>query len=91
MEMSKTIALHPTQPRRRTDITNVGPHLVDEWLNSGNGSRVDELAVIEPETYPQVVHEHRKADHHGGDSPWSAKLPPDEHFDMSWKKRELRK
>jgi len=89
--MGKTIVLNPARPNRRTDITDVRPHLVDERFNSRNGSREDELAVIEPETYPQVVHEHRKSDHHGGDSPWSTKLPPHERLEMSWKKRELRK
>ena len=60
----------------RTDVADVGPHFVHERLNSLDGSRDDEPAVIEPETYPQIVHEHRESDHHGRHAPWSAKLPP---------------
>ena len=86
----RRLCFTPRGQRRRTDITNVGPHLVDKRFNSRNGSREDEFAIIEPETYPQVVHEHRKSDHHGGDPPWSTKLPPHERLEMSWKKRELR-
>ena len=62
--------------RGRTDVADVGPHVVNERFNSVDGSRDDKPAVVEPETYPQIVHEHRKSEHHGSDAPWSAKLPP---------------
>ena len=64
------------QKGERTDVADVGPHVVNERFDPGDGSRDDEPAVIEPETYPQVVHEHRESDHHGGDAPWPAELPP---------------
>ena len=62
--------------RGRTDVADVSPHVVNERFDSVHGSRDDEPAVIEPETNPEIVHEHRESDHHGGDAPWSAELPP---------------
>ena len=64
------------EKRERTNVANVSPHFLDERFDSVDGSRDDEPAVIEPETYPQVVHEHRESDHHGSDTPWAAELPP---------------
>ena len=54
----------------------MGPHVVEERYNSIDRSRDGEAAVIEPETYPEIVHENRESDHHGSDAPWSAELPP---------------
>jgi hypothetical protein len=62
--------------RGRTDVADVSPHVANERFDSVDGSRDDEPAVIEPETYPQIVHEHRESDHHGSDAPWSAEFPP---------------
>lgn len=55
----------------------MSPHIGNKRFNSVDGSRDDEPAIVEPETYPQIVHEHRESDHHGSDAPWSAELPPD--------------
>lgn len=54
----------------------MSPHLVNVRFNSVDGSRDDELAVMKPKTYPQIIHEHRESDHHGSDAPWTAELPP---------------
>lgn len=82
--MGEAIVLLPQPKRGRTDVANVSPHIVNEWFNSVDGSRDDEPAIIEPETYPQIVHEHRESDHHGSDAPWSAELPPGK-ADELWK------
>jgi hypothetical protein len=62
---------------------DMSPHLVNERFNPIDGSRDDEPAVIEPETYPEIVHEHRESDHHGSDAPWSAEFPSGE-ANVSW-------
>ncbi len=74
----------------RTDVADVGPHVVNERLDSVDGSRGDEPAVIKPETYPQIVHKHRESDHHGSDAPWSTKLPPGK-VNVSWKELKKKK
>ena len=75
--MRRIIVFLPLAAKRgRTDVADVCPHVVNERSDSGDGSRDDEPAVIEPETYPQIVHEHREPDHHGSDAPWSAEFPP---------------
>ena len=37
---------------------------------------MDEFAVVEDETYPEVVHEDREAGHDGDDDPWATELIP---------------
>ena len=68
--------LRAAEKRGITDVADVSPHLLDERFDSVDGSRDDEPAVIEPETYPQIVHEHRESNHHSSDTPWAAELPP---------------
>ena len=76
----------------KTDVADVGPHFVNERFDSINGTRDDEPAVIKPEANPQIVHEHGESSHHGGDAPWTAKLPPIKQFELvrreeSWTKK----
>jgi hypothetical protein len=72
---------------RKTDVADVDPHVVNERSNAIDGSRDDEPAVIEPEAYPQIVHEHGEANHHGSDAPWSAKLPAIKQFELVGRRR----
>jgi len=58
------------------------PHFIEEWSNLFSGSREDEPAVVEPETNPQIVHEHRKSGHHSSDAPWPAEFPPQEQLEL---------
>jgi hypothetical protein len=81
----------PKGEEEETDVADVSPHVANERFNSVDGSRDDEPAVIEPETYPQIVHEHREPDHHGSDAPWSAELPPGKANDVSCEKVKKQK
>ena len=65
----------------------MGPHFLNERSDSINGSRNDEPAVIKPEANPQIVHEHGEPNHHGGDAPWTAKLPPIKQFELAGRTR----
>ena len=50
------------------------PHTPEEGLNVIDRGGVDELAVIEHETDPEVIHEDWEAGHDGDHTPWSTKL-----------------
>lgn len=50
------------------------PHAHKEGLDLVKGGRVDDLTVVELETYPEIIHEQREAGHHGRDAPWPAEL-----------------
>ena len=52
------------------------PHSLEEWLNIINRFWSNQLAIVEPQAYPQVVHEDGKADHHGCDSERSPEFVP---------------
>lgn len=52
-----------------THLGNVCPHTAQKRFNLGNGIRMDELAIIEPKAYPQVVHEDRETGHNGNYPP----------------------
>lgn len=61
---------------RGTYITDVGPHLLEERLDTIDRLWVYDLAVIEPETDPEVIHEHGEPSHHRCHTPWSTELIP---------------
>lgn len=59
-----------------TYFYNVSPHATEKWLNVADRARADELAIVEPETDPQIVHEHRKPKYHRRHAHRSTKLIP---------------
>jgi len=52
----------------------VGPHAPEERLDVVDGSGVDELAIIEPQANPEVVHEDGESSHNSTDAPWTTKF-----------------
>ena len=52
----------------------MNPHTLKEGENVVCGSRCNEFPVIEPKTYPEVVHEDGETNHHRCDTPWATKL-----------------
>lgn len=68
-----------------TDLDNVRPHTVQERLKVGNGVWMNELAVIEPKAYPQIVHEDRKTRHNSHYSPGATKFIPNDALVISVK------
>lgn len=66
-----TIGVRDSQ---RTYIANMNPHAVKEGNNVIHGSRYHKFPVIEPKTYPEVIHQYGEANHHGCDTPWATEL-----------------
>ena len=56
--------------------SDVLPHSPKEGYNVIHRRGPDELAIVEPEAYPKIIHEGREADHHGRDSPWASEFIP---------------
>ena len=56
-------------------VANMSTHSLEEGPNVIDRVRDDELAIVEPEADPEVVHEQREQCHQGSDTPWTAKLP----------------
>lgn len=52
------------------------PHAPEERLNVVDRGGANEVAIIEHEAYPEVVHEDGEAGHDGNDAPWTAELIP---------------
>lgn len=52
----------------------MSPHAPEERRDVVDGGGVDELAIIEPQANPEVVHKDRKSTHNGTDAPWSTKF-----------------
>ena len=52
----------------------MAPDLEEQRFRLGQTVGVDELPIIEPETSPEVIHEHREARHNGKYTPWTTKL-----------------
>lgn len=52
-----------------TYLFDVSPHLIQEWLDTIEGCGINRLPVVEPETDPQIIHEHRKANYHSSYAP----------------------
>ena len=55
----------------RFDVT---PDFEEQGLHLGQTVGIDEFPVIEPQTSPEVVHEHRKAGHDSKHAPWTTEL-----------------
>ena len=62
--------------KQNTHHVDVHPHSLKERNDIVDGIWRDQLSVVEPETNPQVIHENRKPDHHGGNAPRPPKLIP---------------
>lgn len=50
------------------------PQTAQEWLNVIYGVRVDELAIVEDQADPQIVHKHRESSHNSQDTPRATEL-----------------
>lgn len=58
----------------------MSPHALKERNNVIHRSRRNKFPVIEPETYPEVIHENGKTNHHRCDTPWATKLVSGEYI-----------
>ena len=52
----------------------MNPHAVKEGSNVIHGSRCNKFPIIEPKTYPEVIHQYGETNHHGCDTPWATEL-----------------
>src|SRR5579872_2276788 len=50
------------------------PDLQKQWFHLVQAMGIDEFPVIEPQTRPKIVHEHRKTGHDGKYTPWATEL-----------------
>ena len=59
-----------------THIVDVRAHALKEGANVVDAVGNDNLAIVEPQADPQVVHEHGEERHHGSDADGSAEFIP---------------
>ena len=91
---------HPIRRVRRCNWEREGlnaysfdmtPDFEQQRFRLGQTVGVDELPIIEPQTSPEVVHEHRKAGHNGKYTPWSTELITTRRYETTEKRmREAR-
>jgi hypothetical protein len=57
------------------------PHTEEERAYIIEGLRVNKPSVIEPEAYPEIVHQQRKTGHDSDDTPWPAEFVPEKKYE----------